>query len=72
MTGAGPENNGRWSQDATTGTSFNSQSTCIIQLPNGEYMYMGDRWKNGVYETNTSLGTFHDVDVRLRPTSGCR
>ncbi len=64
MTGAGPENNGRWSQDATIGTSFNSQSTCIIQLPNGEYMYMGDRWKNGVYETNTSLGTFHDVDVK--------
>ena len=64
MTGAGPDNNGQWSQDATTATSFNSQSTCIIELPNGEYMYMGDRWKNGVYETNNSIGTFPDVDVK--------
>ncbi len=24
----------------------------------------GDRWKNGVYETNNSLGTFPDVDVK--------
>ncbi len=64
MTGSGPSNNGQWSQDATTSTSFNSQSTCIIRLPNGKYMYMGDRWKNGVYETNNGLGTFPDVDVK--------
>ncbi len=64
MTGAGPVNNGKWSQDAAIGTSFNSQSTCVIELPNGSYMYMGDRWKNGVYETSNTLGTFADVDVK--------
>lgn len=62
MTGDGPVNNGQWSQEANIQTSFNSQSTCIIQLPDGNYMYMGDRWKNGVYEN--SNGTFPDVDVK--------
>ena len=64
MTGSGPANNGQWSQAADIQSSFNSQSTCILKLPNGEYMYMGDRWKNGVYETSNSLGTFPDVDVK--------
>lgn len=64
MTGTGPNNKGQWSQNAMPDTSFNSQSTCIVQLPNGQYMYMGDRWKNGVYETSNSLGTFADVDVK--------
>ena len=51
MTGDGPENiDGQWDKDANTGSSFNSQSTCILQLPDGSYMYMGDRWKNGKYE----------------------
>lgn len=64
MTGNGPSNDGRWSQEANTSTSFNSQSTCVLELPNGSLMYMGDRWKNGVYETSNSLGTFPDVDVK--------
>lgn len=55
MTGDGPVNNGQWSQDATWATSFNSQSTCVLELPNGEYMYMGDRWKNGVYEPDDAV-----------------
>lgn len=65
MTGNGPDNNGRWSQNAAANTSFNSQSTCILQLPDGQYMYMGDRWKNGVYDVSTTLGTFPDVDVKI-------
>ena len=50
MTGAGPQNNGQWDKNADTNSSFNSQSTCILQMPDGSYMYMGDRWKNGKYE----------------------
>ena len=51
MTGDGPENiDGQWDKDANTASSFNSQSTCVLQLPDGSYMYMGDRWKNGKYE----------------------
>lgn len=64
ITGDGPVNNGQWSQNAERNTSFNSQSTCILQLPDGRYMYMGDRWKNGVYETSNANGTFPDVDVK--------
>lgn len=64
ITGDGPVNGGRWSQNADRSTSFNSQSTCIIELPDGQFMYMGDRWKNGVYETENAAGTFPDVDVK--------
>lgn len=61
MAGTGPSNNGQWSQAADIQSSFNSQSTCIVQMPNGEYMYMGDRWKNGCY---VSSDTIADVDVK--------
>ena len=36
-------------ENSTAQTGFRSQSTCILQLPDGSLMYMGDRWKGGDY-----------------------
>lgn len=48
MTGNGDIN--PYSQQlCTEATAFDSQSTCILKLPDGTYMYMGDRWKDGDY-----------------------
>ena len=37
-------------QNCGEDTAFDSQSTCILKLSDGSYMYMGDRWKDGDYQ----------------------
>lgn len=76
MTGDGEKMNdeNKWTTDANVGTSFNSQSTCMVKIPDGRYMYLGDRWKNASNPDNSGIGvknstyvwlpiTFDDEDV---------